>query len=253
MMHPDPRPGIALQMYTVRESANVDFIGTLRKVRKIGYPAVELAGYGNLSASSLHLLLDHLGLRPIGAHVSLARLEGTLEEEVAFNLAVGNRDLVCPSLPVERRQDHAAYLKMAATLNAIGRRCRELGARLSYHNHGFEFDQQGERTGMEILLDETDPDVVGWEPDVYWIAWAKEDPADWIRRYAGRCHLVHLKDMTPGPEPTFAEVGAGTLDFAPIFAVATAAEWFVVEQDRCARPPLESAALSFRNLQGWGR
>jgi sugar phosphate isomerase/epimerase len=250
MIHLDKKPGIALQMYTVRENANVDFIGTIRKVRRIGYSAVELAGYGNLSASSLHLLLDHLGVRAIGAHVGLARLESALDEEVAYNLALGNRELVCPSIPAERRQDEAAFHQIAAILNTIGRRCHELGARLSYHNHAFEFERFGDRTGMEILLDETDPDLVGWEPDVYWIAHVQEDPTSWIRRYAARCRLVHLKDMTAGPNPTFAEVGEGTLDFAPMIEAATAAEWLIVEQDTCSRPSLESAAISFRHLSG---
>ncbi|HUE76073.1 MAG TPA: sugar phosphate isomerase/epimerase, partial [Chloroflexota bacterium] len=235
MIHLEHKPGIALQMYTVRALANVDFIGTVRKVRRIGYAAVELAGYGNLSASSLHLLLDHLGVRAIAAHVGLVRLENALEEEVAFNLTLGNRELVCPSIPSERRQDEAGFREIAATLNGIGRRCRDLGARLSYHNHAFEFAHFGDRTGMEILLDETDPDLVGWEPDVYWIAHVQEDPATWIRRYAARCRLVHLKDMTAGPNPTFAEVGEGTLDFAPIFEAASSAEWYIVEQDACSR------------------
>ena len=106
---------------------------------------------------------------------------------------------------------------------------------------------------MEILLDESDPATVGWEPDVYWIAFAKEDPAAWVRRYADRCRLVHIKDMTAGDQPTFAEVGEGVLDFEPIFAAAPDAAWNVVEQDACARPPFESIAISLRHLREWGR
>lgn len=246
------RATVALQMYTLRDEARADFIGTLRQVAGIGYPAVQLAGYGDLPAATLRAALDDLGLRVAGAHISLERLESALEEEVAYNAALGNRDLIVPILPPARRQDEAAWHQAAAALDALGRRCQALGARLGYHNHAFEFEPVGTTTGMEILLNESDPAAVTWEPDVYWIAFGKQDPAAWLRRYAGRLPLIHLKDMTGGPTPTFAEVGEGILDFQPIFAATTDAEWYVVEQDRCARPPIESAAISRRHLRAWG-
>jgi sugar phosphate isomerase/epimerase len=247
------RPGIALQMYTVRADARADFVGTLRKVAEIGYPAVQLAGYGDLSATTLKQVLDELGLNVAGSHIGLDALEGSLEKEIEFNAALGNHDLICPMAPREYWNEADGFRQLAQKLNNIGHRCKEVGARLSYHNHAFEFRRFGETTGMEILLDETDPGLVLWEPDVYWIAFAKEDPASWLRRYAGRCPLVHLKDMTAGAEPTFAEVGEGILDFDPIFAATADAEWYVVEQDTCARPALESAALSLNHLKEWGK
>ncbi len=246
------RPGIALQMYTVRAEAQADFAGTLRQVAAIGYPAVQLAGYGDRQAADLRQLLDDLGLTVAGAHIALERLETALDDEIDYNAQLGNRDLICPILRAERRGDEAAVRAVVGTLNAIGARCRERGARFSYHNHAFEFERVGDRTLMEILLDETDPAAVYWEPDVYWIAHAGQDPAAWLRRYAGRCPLVHLKDMTAGQPPTFAEVGEGILDFQPIFAATADAEWYVVEQDTCARPPLESIAISLRHLRAWG-
>jgi len=247
------QPEIALQMYTVRDDARADFVGTLRKVARIGYPAVQLAGDGGLSAAALKAVLDELGLKVAGSHVDLGRLESALDAEVAYNRTLGNLDLVCPVAPRAMRESADGYHQLAATLNAIGRRCQEAGARLSYHDHAFEFERFGQTTGMEIILSETDPGLVFWEPDVYWIAFAKEDPSAWIRRHPGRCPLVHLKDMTAGPEPTYAEVGEGVLDFQPIFAATAAAEWYVVEQDTCARPPLESAALSLKHLKDWGK
>jgi sugar phosphate isomerase/epimerase len=246
------RPGIALQLYTVREEARTDFVGTLRRVAAIGYAGVELAGTGGLAAGALRRVLADLGLAVAGAHVSLDRLEGALEAELEYHAALGNATLVCPALPPARR--HAdGYRQAAASLAAIGRRCRERGLRFAYHNHAFEFERAGERTALEILLEESDPAAVEWEPDVYWIAAAGEEPAAWLRRYAGRCRLIHLKDMTAGSPPTYAEVGEGILDFAPIFAATADADWYIVEQDACVRPPLESAALSLRHLRAWGR
>jgi sugar phosphate isomerase/epimerase len=248
------RAGIALQLYTVREEAKADFIGTLRRVAEIGYPAVQLAGYGDLSATQLKRVLDDLNLTVAGAHIGLERLEQALDEEIDYNAVLGNQDIICPILPAPRRQAASDYHQAAQALAAIGRRCRERGARFSYHNHAFEFERPAGgdgRFGIEILLDESAGEVV-WEPDVYWIAAGSQSPADWLSRYAGRCPLIHLKDMTPGPEPTFAEVGEGVIDFKPIFAATADAEWYVVEQDRCTRPPLESAALSLKHLRAWG-
>lgn len=246
-------PDLALQMYTVREQAREDFAGTLRKVARIGYPAVQLSGYGGLSSSALKSLLDGFGLRVAGSHVDLGVLESSLESEVDFNLALGNRDLICPAAPRELRSDADGFHALARKLSQVGRRCQDLGVRFSYHNHAFEFERFGSTTGMDILLGETEPSLVRWEPDVYWVAFAKEDPSSWIQRHSGRCPIIHLKDMTAGPAPTFAEVGEGILDFGPIFAATAEAEWYVVEQDTCARPPLESAALSLKHLREWGK
>ena len=246
-------PRIALQMYTVRDDARQDFVGTLRRVAEIGYPAIQLAGYGDLPAAELKRILDDLGLSVAGAHIALERLMHALEEEAEFNATLGNRDLICPILPASRRQSEGDYRQVAADFSDLGRRCRDLGARFSYHNHAFEFESFGETTAMRLLLDESDPETVFWEPDVYWIAAGGHDPAAWLRRYAGRCPLIHLKDMTATEPPTFAEVGEGVLDFQPIFEATAEADWHVVEQDTTTRPPLESAAISLEHLRDWGR
>lgn len=246
------QPRVALQLYTLRDEAKTDYVGTMRRVAEIGYGAVELAGYGGLSAPELKRVLDDLGLVVAGAHIGFNRLVEALDDEIAFNQRLGNKYLVCPSLAPDQRADADGFRRSAAALATIGQRCQAEGVRLVYHNHAFEFERFGDRTGLEILLDESDPAAVAWEPDVYWIAYAQQEPAHWLRRYAGRCPLVHLKDMTVGAEPTFAEVGEGRLDFKPIFAATQDAEWYIVEQDRCARPALESIAISLRHLREWG-
>lgn len=246
-------PRVALQLYTVREDLHRDFAGTLRAVAAIGYPAVQLAGYGGLSAGDLKRLLRATGLAVAGSHVGLERLEEHLDDEIAYNLEIENRDLIVPYLPESRRQTLEDYRRVADLLNRLGARCQARGARLSYHNHAFEFQRFDGRPALDLLLEWTDPALVFFEPDVYWIARAGEDPVAYLRRYAGRCPLVHLKDMAP--DGSFAEVGEGTLDFPAIFTAAEAGgtEWYVVEQDRCARPPLESVRLSLEHLRAWGR
>lgn len=258
------RPGIALQMYTVREDAQRDFSGTLRAVAAMGYPAVQLAGYGGLAADALRDLLGELDLAVAGSHIGLDRLIEATDEEIAFNLALGNRDLVCPAPPPNRRATVDDFRWLADQLNAVGRRCQAAGARLSYHNHAFEFTRFATESGgatttsafaLDLLLAWTEPTLVYFEPDVYWIARAGEDPAAYLHRYTGRCPLVHLKDVANDAEGSFAEVGEGRLDFEPIFSAAETggAEWYVVEQDRCSGPAMASARLSLENLRRWGK
>jgi sugar phosphate isomerase/epimerase len=241
-------------MYTLRDDAAKDFVRTLREVAKIGYQAVELAGYGGLDAQELKAHLDDMGLQVAGSHVALGALEGNLQEVVDYSLALGNRYVVCPSLPGELRNE-SGYHRVADALNTAGTYLKGAGLQLAYHNHAFEFTRlpSGEYA-YDVLMEMTDPELVKIELDTYWVKKGGEDPAAYMRRYAGRVPLVHLKDMTPGENPTFAEVGEGVMDFDAIFMAAevAGAEYYIVEQDRCERPPLESVKISYQNLQGMG-
>jgi sugar phosphate isomerase/epimerase len=246
---------IAVQMYTLRDAVQSDIVGTLRAVAELGYGAVELHTLGGLSAADLRTELDTLGLKVAGMHIALDRLEQQLEAEIDALKTLGGEYVVCPFLMPDRRSSADAYRSLADSFNHIGRTCQEHGLRFAYHNHAFEFERFGDQTGFDILFGETDPSLVLSELDVYWVAYAGEDPIATLRKYAGRVPLVHLKDMTPGPDRTFAEVGHGTLDFPAILAAAdeAGAEWLIVEQDVCQRPPLESVGMSLSYLRSIGR
>jgi len=244
---------IALQLYTLREQTAEDFVGVLRRVAEIGYAGVEFAGYGGLDAAELKALLDELGLRAAGSHVGLQALECELDAVIEYSLAIGNPYVVCPSIPPDRRQDEAGVRAIAQSLNRIGAACRERGLLFCYHNHAFEFEPLDGKSFLDTLFSTTDPELVRAEVDTYWVQFAGLDPAELIERYSDRVALVHLKDMDP-QDRSFAEVGEGTLDWKAIFAASEAAgaEWYIVEQDRCKRPPLESVRLSLENLRSMG-
>ena len=246
---------VALQLYTVRDVAAEDFVGTVRQVADMGYAGVELAGEtGGMSPAELKSFLDDLGLKRAGSHTGLDLLEGDLQKVIDDNLAVGNPWVVCPWMPEERRQDADGWRKAAEALTEIGGKVKAAGLQLCYHNHSFEFEQFEGQTGFDIFYEAADPELVMAEIDTYWVQHGGEDPAATIRRFAGRCPLVHLKDMTDDPEPTFTEVGNGILDFQAIFAasVEAGADWYIVEQDRCDGPSIESARISLENLKKWG-
>jgi sugar phosphate isomerase/epimerase len=254
---PLARLPVALQLYTLREQMKDDFAGAIRAVGAMGYDGVQFAGYGGLSAEQMRQLLAESGLKPAGTHTGLDILENRLDDEIAYNLAIGNRWVICPALPEARRRDLAGWRQVAASLDQIGRRCRERGLLLGYHNHAFEFPpipDGGTTRGIDVILNETDPQYVFWEPDVYWVHKGGANPAAMIRQYAGRVPITHLKDVTKDERATFAEVGEGGLDWPAILRASqdAAVEWHCVEQDRCDRPPIESVRISLRNLHSWG-
>ncbi|MGQ9731549.1 MAG: sugar phosphate isomerase/epimerase family protein [Candidatus Zipacnadales bacterium] len=251
-MHKIP---VALQLYTVRDMTEKDFSGTVKQVAEIGYAGVEIAGHtGGMSPAELKTFLEDLGLGLAGSHIGLDQLENNLAQVIEDNLTLGNPWVVCPWMPEERRQTAEGWRTVAAELSEIGAKLKGAGLQLCYHNHSFEFQRFNGETGFDIFYAAADPECVKAQIDTYWVQHGGEDPAATIRRFAGRVPLVHLKDMTPGDNPTFTEVGNGILDFPAIFEASEAAgvQWYSVEQDICAGPSLESARQSLENLKRWG-
>jgi sugar phosphate isomerase/epimerase len=246
---------IALQLYTVREEMRRNPEGTLRNVAAIGYAGVEFAGYAEWKASELKSLLAKLNLRPAGGHVPIEQLERDLDAVIQFSLELGNPYVVCPWIPRERRKDKADWVAIAELFNSIGEKCSGNGLTFCYHNHSFEFEKFDDAYALDLLFGATSPELVKAELDTYWIKHGGADPAEYLKRYAGRCPLVHLKDMADDEERSFAEVGQGILDWEGIFEAAEAGgvEWYIVEQDTCPGSPFESARLSFENLRNWGK
>ena len=253
---PDKLP-ITLQMYTVRDDAARDFAATAETLAQIGYAGVELAGYGSAkTAEAVRSILDDNGLMVAGMHVSLDVLENDLSKAIEEALMVGSEFISCPFLGADRRQSLDDYKRLGAILNDIGARLKESEIQLCYHNHDFEFEKfGGDVSGFDALFAAADKELVKVEMDTYWVKRAGEDPAAYLRKYAGRVPLVHLKDMTPGENPTFAEVGEGIIDYPSLFEAAKVggALYYVVEQDRCEKhAPLESVRISFENLKKMG-
>lgn len=238
---------VALELYTLRNELKDDFLGTLEKVAEIGYKGVEFAGYGGFSASELKKYLDRLGLVPTGSHVGIDLLKDRLDEVIEYSIEIGNKYIVCPWNKYETKDD---FISTAKLLNDIGKKCKENGLVLCYHNHNHEFQLFDGKYGLDLLYENTDPDLVKAEIDIYWVEYAGVNPVDYIKKYSGRLPLVHLKDMEEGTRD-FAEIGKGTMNIKEIIEASqkAGAEWFIVEQDVCKRPPIESVKISFENIK----
>ena len=246
---------VALQLYTVREDAARDFAGTLEAVAALGYAGVELAGYHGMSAVDLRVKLASLSLSVAGSHVPWTRLERELPQVVEECHTLRCDYVVCPILPPEMRTAEG-YQAAAESFNAIGETLQANDMNFCYHNHALEFDTTIDGTNAyDWLLTHTDPALVKFELDAYWIAKAGRNPVEYLQRFAGQYPLVHLKDMTKDERATFAPVGTGSVDFAPIFSAAEmgGVAWYIVEQDKSDGSALDDARTSFANLKAMGK
>ena len=236
---------VGLQLYSLRDEMAKDFRGTVEKVAKMGYKGVEFAGYGGLKPVEMAALLKDNGLEAYGSHIGgLPKTDAELDAQIEMNLALGNPYLVCPWHDMKNRDD---ALRLAEIMNETAAKLAPHGLRLGYHNHAHEFVVDGGEILMETLLTNA-PDVFA-EFDVFWVAYAGYDPVRFIRKYAGRQPLMHLKELGPDRKANV-ECGTGVLDFASIITAGLAAgtEHFIVEQEEYTLPPLASCEVSLRNL-----
>ena len=246
----------ALQLYTVRNLTAKDFAGTVRKVADIGYKFVELAGYGNLgNAKAARKALDDAGLKACSAHYAIELLERNIEQVVEDAQTLGIDTVVCPFLLENRRKDAKGYEATAKVLESAGGLLHGHGLILCYHNHAFEFQKFGDKSGLDIIFENTAPHLVAAEIDVYWVQYGGADPVALIEKYDQRVRLLHLKDMAPGSDKRFAPVGTGIMKFDAILAAAKkhGVRWGIVEQDQTyGTPPLEAIKTSLENLKKLG-
>ncbi len=249
-----PHPGA--QMYTVREfiKTPAGIAESLKKIKRIGYDYVQLSGLGPIDARELRRMLDGEGLVACATHVSFKQLMEDLPALIEEHHILGCPHVGLGSLPAEHHNGEG-YAWFAREGSRIARELAKANLTFSYHNHDTELQKWGDRLGLDILYEESDPEVFFAEIDTYWIQHGGGDPAAWIRRLKGREPLVHFKDMTVvDRQPVMAEVGEGNLNWPAILEACREAgvEWYLVEQDWCARDPFESLAISLRNLHAWG-
>lgn len=242
---------VGIQTYSVRDYLSEDYEGTLKKIADIGYHNIEIGGFGPYNSDEWNEVLRKYDLNILSNHIQIEMLEESFNHIAEFNKSIGNHRIVCPYLREERRQDLESYKRVAESLNKIGGKCKEKGFELYYHNHAFEFTDYDGTCGFDILIRETDPELVRFEVDTCWVKFGGKDPADFIRGLKGRCNIIHLKDLEAGDKVVFREVGAGILNFGEIFeaALESGVENFVVEQDVCPKDSLECIADSYKNIE----
>lgn len=243
---------LGLQLYSIKELTQKDFIGTLKEVANIGYDGVEFAGFFNTPAKELKKALDDLNLIPCGSHTGIDLLQNNLDEVIEYNLEIGNRYIVCPGIPHHMRDSADAYKRLGELFNKIGQRCKENGIQFAYHNHDFEFEKFDKQYGLDILMSHTDPDLVHLELDTFWVEYCGLKAVDFMRKYPQQCSsLIHIKDLKSMDEKVSTEIGSGIMDFVEIVRVGKelGIKWYIVEQEEFEKPQLESIKQSLNYLR----
>ena len=244
------RDQISLQLYTVREETARDMPGTLRRISEIGYPAVEFAGFGGENAEDLSNVLYDLGLRASGAHVPFDSWETDPGSVITDMHTLDCAHAILPMAPPDQHRDETAVARLAGSLNWWGDLCRQEGVTFSYHNHDFEFAPLDGTTMWEVLVRETDPELVYFELDLYWVRYGGANPETLLRDVADRVSLVHMKDMASDDQRSDVPVGEGIMPWTGLLEAADEAEveWYVAEQDN-PRDALEDVRTSLQHLQ----
>lgn len=270
-----------VQLYTVGDLMRQDFDGTIERVAQVGYKHVEFAGYFGRTPEQVRAVLDRVKLTSPSAHIPMDLLRTDLDAQVHAAQVIGQQYITVPSLGrTETPMTTAdAWKRTADEFNRLGSTLKGRGLNLAFHSHSGEFlDVGGGKTGMDVFIAGTDPSLVTFEIDLLWARVAGQDPVAWFNRYPGRFKMWHVKDMrdlkaaqarqaaafqNPGaPRPAgegrageIAPVGAGDIDFRPIFAQWQRAglQYFFVEHDGAQSWPggsLASIATSYTNLRG---
>jgi sugar phosphate isomerase/epimerase len=249
---------LGAQLYTVRQFTQTTegVAETLQKVAAIGYTAIQISGFGPLDPQEVARLAQDNGLTVAGTHASWNRFLNELDQVIAEHKLWGCTHAAIGGLPGEYHTLDGLK-RFLDELEPVSAALAKEGIDFSYHNHNHELMRHGAKTWLETLYEQAPPQVLKAEIDTYWIQAGGGDPAAWVRKYAGREPLLHLKDMTMalGREQRMAEIGEGNLNWPAILQAAQegGVEWYLVEQDDCyGRDPFESLAISYRNLRAMG-
>jgi sugar phosphate isomerase/epimerase len=238
---------IGIQLYTLRRLLGDAAERTLAALAAIGYEEVELAGLHGSSPAAWRAMLDRQGLRAPAGHVPLSALRPDPRRALDEAAALGQTFVVVPWIDqADRTLD--GYRRIAAHFNEAGEAARRVGLRLAYHNHDFEFAPVGGVVPFDVLLAETDPSLVSFELDLFWIRRGGHDALVYFERHPGRFALVHVKDMSA--DGRMVDVGAGEIDFARVVAASPTAgiRHYFIEHDDPAEP-LAFARASYAHMR----
>lgn len=267
---------LALQLFSVRDDMDKDFLGTLKAVKAMGYEGGELAGLYGRTASEVKQAFEEAGLTPISAHVAYQDLMVNIEDVVKTYYEIGCKYIAIPYLTEDYRYGSEKYNDVVKNIAIIGETCKKYGIVLLYHNHDFEFAKTEEGVYvLDKLYRDVPADLLQTEIDTCWVNVAGENPSDYVRKYTGRAPVVHLKDFVGSKSENmykligieseeaesssafeFRPLGYGKQDVKSLIDAASdaGASWIVAEQDEpsMGKTRLECAEMSISYLKKIG-
>jgi sugar phosphate isomerase/epimerase len=245
---------VGVQLYSVRDDAGKDLDAVLAAISRAGYEGIEYAGYYGHSAEELRKLQDKYGLKCCGTHTGLDTLMGDeLQKTIDFNKTLGNKYLIVPWLPDERRASRAAWIATAKLFNEIAAKAKAQGMRVGYHAHAGDFQKVDGEAGWDVFFASAQSDVI-MQIDTGNARGGGADPLEYIRKYRGRSATVHLKEYARGNGKAL--IGEGEIPWNDVFAACEkggGVEWYIVEQEDGEMPMLECVAKDRENLKKMGK
>ena len=229
---------VGIQLYTVRDLMKADVPGTLAKVAAAGYKEVEFAGYFGNTPAQIRELLKRNDLSSPSSHLPFDSLESGWQKQLDDAKAVGHKWVTIAWLPEEKRRTLDDWKRHADLFSRAAAQAKASDLRFAYHNHDFEIKAIDGTRPLDLLLTSTDPKLVDFELDLYWVVYGGGDPLDFFNRYPKRFPMVHVKDSSGPPDNKIVDVGQGKIDFRSIFAQSEKAgiKHYFVENDQPADP-----------------
>jgi sugar phosphate isomerase/epimerase len=232
----DKLKAFGIQLWTVKLALNKDPKEVLKQLSADGYKQIESfegnkGMFWGMSNVDFKKYMDDLGMAIVSSHCDTTR---DFERKANEAAAIGMNYLLNAFVPVQKTIDE--YKKVADQFNKNGEICKKAGIRFAYHNHAHDFKSVDNQIAMDIYLQNTDPSLVDYEMDIYWVVTAKQDPEAWIKKYKNRFRLCHIKDRIKGAtqEDASCILGDGSIDFPKILETAkdNGMQYYIVEQER---------------------
>lgn len=245
-----------IQLYTLREDMPKDPKGILKQLASFGFQQIEgfegeQGMFWNMPHTEFKAYLDDIGLEMISSHCKIFE---DFETKAAQAAEVGMSYLICPSIGAQRSVED--WKKVTDKFNECGRICKENGIRFAYHNHEYSFKAFSGMIPQEFMMENTDPELVDFEMDIYWVVTGGADPIDFLNKYPNRFRLCHVKDRlkdAPADERgASCDLGTGSIDFPKILKVAEekGMQYYILEQERYDNStPLKSAQAGAEYLK----
>jgi sugar phosphate isomerase/epimerase len=240
--HP-PGGRLGLELYSLRNELKKDLTGALKQVRDWGFEDVELAGFPAMSPEDTARALGAAGLRAVSQFVDYERLRDDFPGVVRDARTLGLETVICGWIPHGKELTRADANGAVASFNKWGAAAAREKLRLGYHIHGYEFVASPDGTLMDTLFKGTDPRLVDYEMDVFWVVRGGGDPVALLNRYGSQIRIVHLKDIRKGtptgittgeaPDEASVALGTGTIDWSRVMSAAVKArvKWYLIEDE----------------------
>lgn len=225
-----------LQLWTIREDLPKDPKGVLKQVASFGYTQVESfegpkGMFWGMTNKEFKSYMDQLGMKIVASHCGIDK---DFEKKVADAAEIGMKYLICPYKGPQKDID--AFKKFADEFNQKGEICKKNGLRFAYHNHDYSFEAMNGQMPQDIMMKNTDPGLVDFEMDMYWVVTAGQDVETWLKKYPKRFRLCHVKDRTRNTteKDSSCVLGQGSINYPKILKTARkmGVEYFIVEQEK---------------------